>query len=95
MIRVSFYFMRDHLKIIDFGLARKTSYPPRPYTLSVVTLPYRAPEVLLGCAEYSNRIDIWSIGCIFAEMLTRKIFFPSSGELDQLQSIFRKMGTPG
>ena len=56
----------DHLKISDFGLARKTSYPPRCYTLSVVTLPYRPPEVLLGLSEYNNKIDVWSVGCIFA-----------------------------
>lgn len=60
-----------NLKIADFGLARIFSVPVRPYTGKVVTLWYRAPEVLLGAPEYSIPIDIWSIGCIFFELANK------------------------
>jgi serine/threonine protein kinase len=55
----------ENLKIADFGLARTFSLPVRPYSREVVTLWYRAPEILLGATEYSTGIDIWAIGCIF------------------------------
>ena len=55
----------------DFGLARAFGIPVRLYTHEVVTLWYRAPEILLGTRYYSTAVDIWSIGCIFAEMITR------------------------
>ena len=57
------------LKICDFGLARKFGHPLKPYTNLVVTLWYRAPELLLGIDIYSPAIDIWSIGCILAELI--------------------------
>ena len=56
------------IKIADFGLARAFGIPVRVYTHEVVTLWYRAPEILLGSNKYSCPIDIWSIGCIFAEV---------------------------
>jgi cyclin-dependent kinase 2 len=56
--------------------------PIRPYTSDVVTLWYRAPELLLGSTEYSTPIDIWSIGCIFAEMVTKRPLFPGDSEVD-------------
>jgi len=55
----------------------------------VVTLWYRAPEVLLGSARYSTPVDIWSIGCIFAEMASRRPIFRGDSEIDQLFRIFR------
>lgn len=55
-----------NLKIADFGLARTYSIPTRPYSHEVVTLWYRAPEILLGSVEYSTPIDMWATGCIFA-----------------------------
>ena len=58
----------DNVKLADFGLARAFGLPVKTYTHEVVTLWYRAPEILLGAKEYSTPIDIWSIGCIFAEM---------------------------
>jgi cyclin-dependent kinase 2 len=61
----------------------------------VVTLWYRAPEILLGSKTYSTPVDIWSIGCIFAEMLNHKPLFPGDSEIDQLYKIFQIMGTPG
>nr|XP_013034677.2 cyclin-dependent kinase 3 [Anser cygnoides] len=82
------------IKLADFGLARAFGVPLRTYTHEVVTLWYRAPEILLGCKYYSTAVDIWSIGCIFAEMVTRKVLFPGDSEIDQLFQIFRTLGTP-
>ena len=82
------------LKIADFGLARAFSIPLPVYTHEVVTLWYRAPEVLLGQKKYSTPIDMWSIGCIFAEMITKRPLFPGDSEIDQLYKIFQLMGTP-
>ena len=59
------------MKIADFGLARTYSIPIRPYTEQVVTLWYRAPEILLGAPEYCTPVDIWSLGCIFTELNTK------------------------
>lgn len=84
----------DNLKIGDFGLARTYSLPVRPYSQEVVTLWYRAPEILLGSYEYSTPIDIWAIGCIFAEMVTKKVLFQGDSDIDQLYRIFRILGTP-
>eukprot|EP01121_Diplochlamys_sp_Union-15-3_P016096 TRINITY_DN5416_c0_g2_i2.p1 TRINITY_DN5416_c0_g2~~TRINITY_DN5416_c0_g2_i2.p1 ORF type:complete len:317 (-),score=57.00 TRINITY_DN5416_c0_g2_i2:56-961(-) len=82
------------LKIADFGLARAFCVPLRQYTHEVVTLWYRAPEVLLGSKEYSAPLDIWSIGCIFAELVTKRALFPGDSEIDQIYRIFRTLGTP-
>lgn len=82
------------IKLADFGLARAFGVPLRTYTHEVVTLWYRAPEILLGCKYYSTAVDVWSLGCIFAEMLTRRALFPGDSEIDQLFRIFRTLGTP-
>ncbi|XP_008580676.1 PREDICTED: cyclin-dependent kinase 3 isoform X1 [Galeopterus variegatus] len=82
------------IKLADFGLARVFGVPLRTYTHEVVTLWYRAPEILLGSKFYSTAVDVWSIGCIFAEMVTRKALFPGDSEIDQLFRIFRTLGTP-
>jgi len=82
------------LKLADFGLARAFGVPVRTYTHEVVTLWYRAPEILLGGKQYSTPVDIWSIGCIYAEMVTRCPLFPGDSEIDQLFRIFRCLGTP-
>ena len=81
-------------QIGDFGLAREYGSPLRAYTPIVVTLWYRAPELLLGAKEYSTSIDLWSVGCIFAEFLTRKPLFPGKSEVDQLNRIFKDLGMP-
>ncbi|KAK9477414.1 kinase-like domain-containing protein [Lipomyces japonicus] len=83
-----------NLKLADFGLARAFGVPLRVYTHEVVTLWYRSPEILLGGRQYSTGVDIWSIGCIFAEMVTRKPLFPGDSEIDEIFKIFRLMGTP-
>lgn len=75
---------RGILKVADFGLAREYGSPLRPYTPVVVTLWYRAPELLLGIKEYSTHVDVWSCGCIFAEFLTSKPLFPGKSEMEQL-----------
>jgi len=82
------------IKIADFGLARAFGIPVRVYTHEVVTLWYRAPEVLLGSPKYSCPIDIWSLGTIFAEMCNRKPLFQGDSEIDQLFRIFRVLRTP-
>ncbi|XP_041129298.1 cyclin-dependent kinase 11B-like isoform X3 [Polyodon spathula] len=82
------------LKIGDFGLAREYGSPLKPYTPVVVTLWYRAPELLLGAKEYSTAIDLWSVGCIFGELLTQKPLFPGKSEIDQINKIFKDLGSP-
>ncbi|WFD44566.1 cyclin-dependent kinase [Malassezia psittaci] len=83
-----------NLKLADFGLARAFGIPLRTYTHEVVTLWYRAPEVLLGSRHYNTAIDMWSVGCIFAEMAMRSPLFPGDSEIDEIFRIFRTMGTP-
>jgi len=82
------------LKLADFGLARAFGLPVRTFTHEVVTLWYRAPEILLGGRQYSTPVDIWSVACIFCEMLTSRPLFPGDSEIDQLFRIFRQLGTP-
>lgn len=79
------------LKIADFGLARAFGIPVRAYTHEVVTLWYRAPEVLLGSPRYSCPVDIWSVGCIMSELVTKKPLFQGDSEIDQLFRIFRQV----
>lgn len=82
------------IKLADFGLARRMALPLRVYTKEVVTLWYRAPELLLGSEIYGPSIDIWSLGSIFYEMLTKKVLFPGDSEIGQLFKIFHILGTP-
>ncbi|CAI8617825.1 unnamed protein product [Vicia faba] len=82
------------LKLADFGLARAFGIPVRTFTHEVVTLWYRAPEILLGSRHYSTPVDVWSVGCIFAEMINQRPLFPGDSEIDELFKIFRITGTP-
>nr|AGH55864.1 Cyclin dependent kinase 2 [Brachionus manjavacas] len=82
------------IKLADFGLARAFGVPVRTFTHEVVTLWYRAPEILLGCKYYSTEVDIWSIAGIFSEMATHRVLFKGDSEIDQLFQIFRILGTP-
>ena len=86
---------RGELKLADFGMARYTSTPPpRHLTQLVVTLWYRSPELLLGTRVYDSAVDMWSLGCIFAELLTCEPLFQGKNEVDQLARIFSFLGTP-
>ncbi|XP_014809143.1 PREDICTED: mitogen-activated protein kinase 13 isoform X5 [Calidris pugnax] len=80
------------LKILDFGLARHADAEMTGY---VVTRWYRAPEVILNWMHYNQTVDIWSIGCIMAEMLTGKTLFKGKDYLDQLTQILKVTGHPG
>ncbi|KAB2628600.1 serine/threonine-protein kinase [Pyrus ussuriensis x Pyrus communis] len=83
------------LKIGDFGLA--TFYEPdqnQALTSRVVTLWYRAPELLLGSTEYGVSIDLWSTGCILAEMYAGKPIMPGRTEVEQMHKIFKLCGSP-
>jgi serine/threonine protein kinase len=85
------------LKICDFGLARGFEFDETReavMTEYVVTRWYRAPEVILKASEYSKEVDIWSVGCIFAELLGRTPLFPGDDYLDQIQRIISVLGTP-
>jgi len=75
-------------------LARAFGIPVRSYTHEVVTLWYRAPDVLMGSRKYSTPVDLWSVGCIFAEMSAGKPLFPGTSDADQLVRIFSVLGNP-
>ncbi|KAK0587843.1 hypothetical protein LWI29_029874 [Acer saccharum] len=81
------------LKIGDFGLARTTSESDF-MTEYVVTRWYRAPELLLNCTEYTAAIDIWSVGCILGEIMTREPLFPGKDYVHQLRLITELIGSP-
>ncbi|GMH24279.1 hypothetical protein Nepgr_026122 [Nepenthes gracilis] len=84
-----------NLKIADFGLA--SLYDPcqsHPLTSRVVTLWYRPPELLLGANYYGKAIDLWSTGCILAELYARKPIMPGRTEVEQLHKIFKLCGSP-
>ncbi|CDU19326.1 CMGC/CDK protein kinase [Plasmodium yoelii 17X] len=99
---------KGEVKIADFGLSSKYAfdmhsgkmandkYSKRALNLTskVVTLWYRAPELLMGSNKYNSSIDMWSFGCIFAELLLQKALFPGENEIDQLGKIFFLLGTP-
>ncbi|AES91061.1 putative protein-serine/threonine kinase CMGC-CDK-PITSLRE family [Medicago truncatula] len=82
------------LKICDFGMSRQYGSPLKQYTSLVVTLWYRAPELLLGAKKYSKAIDMWSLGCIMAELISKEPLFKGKTEVEQLDKIFRTLGTP-
>lgn len=84
------------LKLGDFGLSRtfQEKDPNYKYTNRVVTLWYRAPELLLGATQYGPEIDNWSAGCIIAELLLQKAIFPGRDERDQMEKVFSICGSP-
>ncbi|EME30920.1 cyclin-dependent serine/threonine protein kinase isoform 1 [Galdieria sulphuraria] len=100
------YNKDGQVKIADFGLTREYASPLRPFTPKVVTLWYRAPELLLASSSvrkenaqtmkirYSTSVDMWAAGCLFGELLLGKPLFPGRNELDQLVQIFQLLGTP-
>jgi len=94
-IKTSNILFNNHgiIKIADFGLARPYGSPIQPFTAVVVTLWYRAPELLLGTKIYTPAIDIWAVGCVFAEIITRDPLFKGRNESDQLEKIIKKLGS--
>jgi serine/threonine protein kinase len=82
------------LKISDFGLARKFGSPGRNMSHQAVTRWYRSPELLFGAKKYGEAVDMWSIGCIFAEMMQREPYLQGETDIGQLNTIFCKLGTP-
>ncbi|XP_044868645.1 serine/threonine-protein kinase NLK2-like isoform X3 [Mauremys mutica] len=83
------------LKICDFGLARlEEPDEGQPMTQEVVTQYYRAPEILMGTPHYGPPIDLWAVGCIFAELLGRRVLFQGSSPIQQLDLITDLLGTP-
>lgn len=85
---------RGELKIADWGLARSWNKEMKRLTNRVITLWYRPPELLLGCNQYTTKIDMWSVGCIIAEMFRRGGLLKGSTEANQLDLIFKTMGHP-
>jgi cell division cycle 2-like protein len=86
---------RGHLKLADFGMARYIPSPnAAPLTQLVVTLWYRAPELLLGTTVYGREVDMWSVGCVFAELVTKAPILQGKNEVDQLAQIFSLCGLP-
>ncbi|KAJ4305406.1 hypothetical protein N0V90_000937 [Kalmusia sp. IMI 367209] len=83
-----------HLKIADFGMARYIPPPSAHLTQLVVTLWYRAPELLLGTETYSTEVDMWSLGCIFGELLLKEPILQGKNEVDELSLIFALCGLP-
>ncbi|KAJ5814235.1 uncharacterized protein N7503_000985 [Penicillium pulvis] len=85
---------RGEIKIADFGMARYYGDPPPKLTQLVVTLWYRSPELLLGADKYGTEVDMWSIGCIFGELLTKEPLLQGKNEVDQVSKIFELTGPP-
>uniref|UniRef100_A0A7S4R196 Cyclin-dependent kinase 2 homolog n=4 Tax=Ditylum brightwellii TaxID=49249 RepID=A0A7S4R196_9STRA len=80
--------------LCDFGLARKYQMPLKALTQMVITLWYRPPELLFGENVYGPEVDMWSVGCIFGELLTKEAMLQGRGELDQIDKIFKLFGCP-
>ena len=83
---------RGQIKVADFGMARYFSDPPPKLTQLVVTLWYRAPELLLGAEKYGTEIDMWSLGCIFGELLLKEPLMQGKNEVDQLSKVCSVLG---
>lgn len=87
------------VKVGDLGLSRvmadpiEISFNPPEYTLNVVTLWYRAPEILLGDRQYTNKVDLWSVGCIMAEFWKRQAIMPGKSDHNQIELISKLCGT--
>ncbi|EFJ20016.1 hypothetical protein SELMODRAFT_233240 [Selaginella moellendorffii] len=82
------------LKLADFGMSTPIPETPRPLHCGVVTLWNRPPELLLGFSSYGPAVDMWSLGCVFAELLVCQSILPGKDEKQQLSWIFKMCGTP-
>lgn len=86
---------RGEIKLADFGMARYFGDPPPPnMTQLVVTLWYRAPELLLGTDKYDTAIDMWSLGCIFGELLAKEPLLQGKNEVDELSKVDEHCNPP-
>ncbi|KNG49690.1 cyclin-dependent kinase G-1 [Stemphylium lycopersici] len=85
---------RGQLKLADFGMARYIPPAHAPLTQLVVTLWYRAPELLLGTRDYGAEVDMWSVGCVFGELLVKEPLLQGKNEVDELSLIFSLCGLP-
>lgn len=88
------YLLNKNQIAADFGLARYFGLPPRAMTPRVVTLWYRAPELLLGSDTQTTAIDMWAVGCILGELLGHKPLMPGTTEIAQLEMVIDLLGTP-
>jgi cyclin-dependent kinase 2 len=84
----------NKVKIADFGLAKGYYLPGRPLSNEVQTLNYRAPELIMGSTHYGAGVDVWSLGCIFVELVTGNQMFLQKSEIGLLFEIFNIFGTP-
>ena len=82
------------LKLADFGLAKKISFLQRRKSNTIVSLWYRAPEIILGSEDYLLGVDLWSLGCIFAEFFTLRPIFQVKDEKEALSWAFKILGSP-
>lgn len=83
-----------YIKLADFGFARFISSPNIGMTRNIVTEWYRAPELFFGAGYYSTAVDIWSVGCILAELIQRYPLFNGNGDIEILTKIFSVLGVP-
>lgn len=85
-----------HLKLGDFGLARvyQQGNKDATYSHEVATRWYRAPELLFGARKYGASVDMWAVGCIFAELITNWPVFPGENDIDQLRLVMKGLGSP-
>ncbi|CAD5214243.1 unnamed protein product [Bursaphelenchus okinawaensis] len=84
-----------HLKICDFGLSRLWDEKVRePMSIEVITMYYRPPEILMGNCHYTKAVDMWSAGCIWAELLLRRPLFQGATEEEQIERMFQFLGPP-
>ena len=82
------------LKLADFGLAKKASFLQRRKSVGIVSLWYRAPEIILGSEDYFLGVDMWSVGCIFAELMSKRPIFMCRNEEEVLAKVFYLLGCP-
>lgn len=83
-----------HLKLADFGLSKIYGSPEGCRTCQVFARWYRAPELLWGSTSYGPSVDVWAMGCVFAELLLRRPLFAADSDIKQLEAVFSALGTP-
>jgi serine/threonine protein kinase len=97
-----FIFSNGVVKLGDFSISRSMEVPPEhfnrhengPLTPNITTRYYRAPEIIYGSRSYDMKVDIWSLGCTIAEIILKEPLFPGTTDINQLEIIFRMLGSP-